>query len=1171
MRGRRSVSVAMLIAASVACGRGQDTREPAYRENNRGVALLEQFQYPQAAEAFRQALATDGSVALARLNLSLALLYAQDLRAAGPEAVEAARLLPNLPHPPYVLGLIARAESRADEALRHFERVRKIDPADAGANINLGQIHLEERRYPEAIAVLREAVRAEPFNVTAAYNLGLALTRAGQADEGRELLARAQTLRSTGYSTTYGTGYLEQGRYAEALASTGAEADLVDETIPVAGFSAATITVSGPPKAPAPDGNPPAAQAIPTPFGRRFSATDLSSSAATALAAALGGGVTLIDVEPDGDLDLMAALPNGQRLLTNDGRGGWTDITSTAGLEAAPLNSTPIGVVAGDYDNDGRIDLFVMRYGVSSIYRNQGDGRFADVTQKTGLTPYPHLPGAAAWVDVDHDGDVDLVIAGLADLVATRQRAAGSALLFPQEFSPAPLRLWRNNGDGTFADATAAAKLEVAARAVAIVPTDFDNRRDIDLLIANAGGAPLLLQNLRDGTFQDVAVETGLAAAVGSDTGLEAVTAGDVNKDDFPDFFLARASGGTFALSDGRGRFTAAAAPGPLTGAGAAQLLDYDNDGLLDIMVWASGTPRIFRNLGRRWMEVSARALIASADAIPPASPRAVAVADLTGDGTTDFITAADGTLALWRNSGDPSRRSQTVRLAGRVSNRPGAGSKVQLRAGSLIGRVEVSAATPPVAPTDIIFGLGSRPAADAVRVLWPSGILQAETLPANPGRLLVEELDRKPSSCPFLFTWNGERFVFVTDFLGAGEMGYLEAPGVRNMPDPIEYVRIGGDQLRAREGRLEIRVTNELEEALFVDRLQLFAVVHPVGIEIHPNEGMTSPPKPHRVYAVSDGRTPRATDEHGHDVTDRIADIDRKYPDDFALLPTRGYAAAHHLTLDLAPVARAPMLLLTGWTGYAFSSDNLAASQAGLALSPPSLQVKDRAGQWRTVIEQLGIPVGRPQTIPIDLTGHLRRGEHEVRIVTNMRIYWDRILVGEGAPADRIESLTVEPTAARLTSRGFSAEVRPDGRDPASYEYQRVTSRSPWKTMIGAYTRDGDVTPLLAVEDDMFVVAKPGDEIAIDFDAAPLRPLPEGWTRTFLLRAAGYSKEMDINSATPDTVGPLPFRRMTSYPYRAPETYPDTLEHDRYRSTYNTRVVVKPVPTIDSLLTRDR
>ncbi|MCE2516045.1 MAG: hypothetical protein J4F37_13755 [Acidobacteria bacterium] len=135
----------------------------------------------------------------------------------------------------------------------------------------------------------------------------------------------------------------------------------------------------------------------------------------------------------------------------------------------------------------------------------------------------------------------------------------------------------------------------------------------------------------------------------------------------------------------------------------------------------------------------------------------------------------------------------------------------------------------------------------------------------------------------------------------------------------------------------------------------------------------------------------------------------------------------------------------------------------------------------------------------------------------------------------------------------------------PLTYDYARVSKVSPWKTMAGHYTREGDVQELLAAADDMFVVARDGDEVALTFDASELAPLPEGWTRTYFLRADGYSKEMDINSAIPDTVEPLPFHGMTGYPYGEDEQYPDTPEHRQYREDYNTRVVVRSVPLLEA------
>src|SRR2546430_12689074 len=204
------------------------------------------------------------------------------------------------------------------------------------------------------------------------------------------------------------------------------------------------------------------------------------------------------------------------------------------------------------------------------------------------------------------------------------------------------------------------------------------------------------------------------------------------------------------------------------------------------------------------------------------------------------------------------------------------------------------SSGRPARAPADIVFGLGKRERPDAVRVLWPAGIVQAETeFPESASgeaksvlSLSLTELDRKPSSCPYLYAWDGERFEFITDFMGGGEMGYLEEPGRYNKPDPTEYVRIRGDQLKERNGRYELRVTNELEEALFVDRLQLIAVAHPQGVEVYPNEGLIDPPlPPFKLYATRGARAPvSAIDDHGHDVLSRITRLDRAYPDDFRL-----------------------------------------------------------------------------------------------------------------------------------------------------------------------------------------------------------------------------------------------------------------------------------------------
>lgn len=1143
-------------------------REAAYRANNLGVALLEQYKYREGAEAFTRALQLDPKLALARINLSIALFNVPDLRGAQTAAEAASALAPDAPQPLYIMGLIARAQNRPVDAIGAFERVLRIDPRDVGANINLGQLLAQQRKYPEAAAAFRTAIAAEPYNMTAIYNLAIALQRTGEREESARLLQRFQALRQSGAGTNIGQNYLEQGRYAEAVASTGAEPGLVERATPTVAFTDATASMISA-----------AAEA-------RERATVLGPTDAVKrrIAAGAGGAVTPFDFDGDGDLDLFVAPFTEERLYRND-RGKLVDVTSQSGAFGARQGAIITGAVAGDYDNDTRPDIFVVRDGGLSLYHNEGGGKFADVTKAAGIPAYPFLPGSTAFVDLDHDGDLDIFVAGLAD---TSKVGKGEGELL-EDFAGAPSLVLRNDGNGKFTDVTATARVGSASgKVVAVVPTDYDNRRDVDLLVLNFSGAPELYSNQRDGTFRNVAREVGLQV----EEYWTCAAAGDVNKDGFTDFFFARGAGpGRFAMSDGQGRFKITPAPRVTGGATSAQFLDYDADGLLDCVLLTNMGFQVLRNLGDGWANVTEQAVPRNIFAAVPSgtntAARVFAAGDMDGDGDTDLIAiAASGEVKIARNDGGNQNSSVRVRLTGKVSNRSGVGAKIEARAGSLIQKLESYAASPAPAPADILFGLGKRTAPDAVRVLWPAGIVQAETeikqsaadakqngqsgQSAQALVLSVTELDRKPSSCPYLYTWDGEGFRFVTDFMGGGEMGYLESPGLYNTPDPDEYVRIRGDQLRERDGRYELRITNELEEALFIDRVQLIAVAHPEGTEVYPNEGMTNPPRPFVLYRTRGARAPlAATDEHGHDVLAQISRLDRQYPDDFALEPVRGYAGEHALTMKLdegkgAEGART-LLLLTGWTDYSWSSDNVSAAQSGRQARLPALQVKDKSGRWRTVIEDIGLPVGRPQTVTVDLTGKFLSESREVRILTNMRIYWDQILVDTSSGDFPVRLTRLDPVVADLRWRGFSAEVTPDGREPFGYDYDKVSFVSPWKVMVGRYTREGDVRELLLAKDDVFVISRPGDEVRLSFDAGALPPVPKGWTLTFLLYADGFSKEMDINSASPSLVAPLPFHGMKKYPYTAPEAYPMTEARRALYEKYNTRIVTREVPAIET------
>jgi tetratricopeptide (TPR) repeat protein len=1205
-RGARQKSVERVRRAARSPQAAREgAREDAFRANNLGVALLEQFKHQEGAEEFRRALRLDPRLGLARINLAIALYNVPDLARAALEARAAQQLEPDAPQPAYILGLIAKSQNRMDDALAAFRRVLRVDARDVGANVNIGQLYAQRREYPAALQAFRTALEAEPYNGTALYNLATALLRSGQRDEGQRLMQRFQELRASGAATVTGQNYLEQGRYAEAVTSTGAEPELVDRRTPDVAFVNATATMLPHQRSGARRATPGATLASRATLSLGADASEFFRAGADIeeakrnLVAALGGSVTLFDADSDGDLDMLDVEPFAQRLYRNDG-GKFVAAAKGAGeLNGDVAEGVNVGAVAGDFDNDSRADILILRYGQPALYRNLGDGRFQNVTASAGIPRYPFLSISAAFADVDHDGDLDIFLAGLADLSKQQTNITqGGPFAFPSGFSPAPNLLLRNNGNAAFSDITETAKVSGISpnarkgHAVAVVPTDYDNRRDVDLFIVNFDAPNVLYRNMRDGTFADTAGEAGIHMRDVTQA-RTCAAAGDFNKDGYTDFlFGTNAYPSAFAVSDGRGRFrvepnrsqlwhkTPSMPPGPQV----AQFIDYDNDGLLDV-VGVSGTSLlVWRNVGRGWVDVTMQAATGKHGVSifwSAGWSRTLASGDLDLDGDTDLVLRSiSGELVIARNDGGSRNRSTSVRLHGKVSNRSGIGAKVEARAGSLRQKLETYSATPAPAPADVVFGLGKRAGLDAVRVLWPAGIVQSETENAdaptlarnaatNPNaapravRLTIEELDRKPSSCPYLYAWNGERFEFVTDFMGGGELGYYVAPDVRAAPDPDEYVRIGGDQLRAREGHYELRVTNELEEALFIDKLELVAVAHPRGVEVYPNEGLGNPTSSaFKLYTTRAARPPRAaTDEHGHDVLARIARLDRRYPDDFQLLPIRGYAAEHTLTLDLSEATKDDaLLLLTGWTDYAFSSDNVAAAQRGLSLAPPALQVRDARGRWQTVIEDIGIPVGRPQTVTVDLKGKFLTSRREVRIVTNMRIYWDSILLDTSPAPAPFELTRLFPARALLRWRGYSAELSPDGREPFGYEYARVVQTSPWKTLTGRYTREGDVRELLDAADDMFVVSRSGDELALSFDARALPPLPRGWTRTFLLYANGYSKEMDINSASPEQVAPLPFHKMKNYPYAPPETYPDTPAHRAYIERYNTRLVASEI-----------
>ncbi|HEY1241269.1 MAG TPA: FG-GAP-like repeat-containing protein [Bryobacteraceae bacterium] len=531
----------------------------------------------------------------------------------------------------------------------------------------------------------------------------------------------------------------------------------------------------------------------------------------------------------------------------------------------------------------------------------------------------------------------------------------------------------------------------------------------------------------------------------------------------------------------------------------------------------------------------------------------ASATADFNGDGLPDVVgVAPDGSIHFAANETKRPGAWLTVSLEGVKSLKIPVAAEVEVKAGTFYERKRYENAP-------LMFGLGDREVVDTIRIVWPNGLIQNETRKLARLKLHVKEAPRLSGSCPMIFTWNGHEFEFITDVLGVAPLGASSGDGTYFPVDHDEYVSIPGASLVPNEGQYEIHVTEELNEVSYLDQVQLLALDHPAGTEVFTNEKWKGPPYPEfKLYGVKRRVYPRAArDDGGHDVLRAVLHRDRVYVDGFSR-DVAGVAEMHALELDFGPEAarsNRAVLVLNGWVDWADGSTFLKAAQSGHPLISPSLQVKDTSGHWQTVIDDMGMPSGKTKTIAVDLTGRFLSDSREIRILTNLCVYWDEIFLGEDASAPQARLTPLNAGAAQLRFRGFSRiQVDPERKQPEAFDYATVSALSNWNPTPGRYTRYGDVRELVQAVDDRLVVMGSGDELQLWYEAASLPPLPQGWVRDFLLLVDGWAKDADANTAFSQNVEPLPFHGMSRYPYPASEAYPQDVIHQRYRDTYNTR-----------------
>lgn len=831
--------------------------------------------------------------------------------------------------------------------------------------------------------------------------------------------------------------------------------------------------------------------------------------------------------------DWIGAIP-----LDSDGAVAvlWADTKAVHmdGAATLPLPGTTeaqrrIRPAAGlDLNYDFKTDLVIATPAGLRLYQQDTPRHFVDITAGTRLGPaVVRASYTGAWAaDVDLDGDLDVVLG------------------VPQGD---PLVL-RNNGDGTFATLRPFPGVDGM---VSFTTADIDSDGVPDVALVDRNKRLVVFRNERLGSYKRREVP-----AESVDDNL-AVTAGDVNGDGLIDFVLLRGDFKIVRLSDrdygSSWNFAEIAQAAPPSGAARTPsllLADVDNNGALDIIAG----DQAFLGDAKRFTALPARL---------PFDCRAVA--DLNHDGRLDALGLSTGhTPARALNRGTSSYKWQVIRtraatvMGDQRINSFGIGGEIEIRSGLLTQKQIIESPL-------LHFGLGDHAGVEFARIVWPNGIIQAEFALQPEQSVLARQ--RLKGSCPFLFTWDGQQMRFLKDVapMAAALGAHAGADTLEPVHQTQQWFKINQNQLAARDGYYDLRLTGEYWETYYIDYDSLLVVDHPRDIEVFVDERVAVPPAPLKLYFTRAPRPfARATDDTGRDVRSAVEELDATYLDGFGVGQYQGLTRDHWVELELPENAprTGPIYLIGDAFVHPWDDTITMARSQGARVSPQELRIEILAesGNWRIARDHLGIPAGRLKTVVFDLTNTFpESGTRKLRLRTNLEVYWDKLAWAAGLPDARIQTQRLGLSDAELRFRGYSLITRAGPAAPELAHYGQLAGTGPqWRSLEGYYTRYGDVRELVDEIDNRFVLMNSGDELRLRFRAAP--PPAAGWTRDFVFIGDGWIKEGDYNFRLSKTVLPLPYHGMRDYSVSL-----QPLEQDRvYRlhpadwQTFHTRYVTR-------------
>ena len=725
---KKATPQAVAPAQAATTAQADDTPVPfvsGIRANNVGVALMDAHQFSAAFANFQTACIMVPDSDTGCLNSGIALIAMQQYDQARKLLSTSASRDPKSARAWFNLGLIERDEDRPDAALADFQKVAALDPKDADTHYLIGLSYMAKGQFSSAFAAFQATLRLDPSNAGAESGATTALSKMGRRTPGQK--GANQAAESSEPTTqTSSNDYGQRGKYSLTL-----EIPPPDAVAPAIPVHFVNVTR---------ESGLVAQLHLPTDRGRASGTKQIDLETPTqqeihSMADFLGSGACVFDYDGDGRPDVFLVDSDGKgnaALYRNLGHGRFADVTKAAKID---FHAEGMGCAVGDYDNDGHPDLAVSFNGGIRLFHNNGKGSFSDVTATSGIQADGLVMGLS-FVDYDRDGNLDLFIARFRDFALENP---SQPFAWPVDDAPGNM-MWRNNGDGTFSDVTAALGLSGKASSTGVIASQFTVSGAQDFLRTGLGYTPSLAINTQGNKFK-------AASWWGAET--QGPTAGgvslDFDKDGYPDVALTHWQPTTLGLwrnNSGKG-FARVALPDPgWMRAWGIAALDYDNDAWIDLVAVGetfSGEGRIvlLRNEGGEgFHDVTPDTGL---DKITLQNPRSVIAFDADGDGSTDLlITQNHLPPVLLKATGAEKHNWTHLMFAGTTVNRMGIGVPVEMISGALRQTWEVPGASGYLSqgPPSISAGLGEE-GLDAIRVRWLSGTVQVKVA-LRPNRKLL-------------------------------------------------------------------------------------------------------------------------------------------------------------------------------------------------------------------------------------------------------------------------------------------------------------------------------------------------------------------------------------------------------------------------------------------------